>query len=265
MFLGRLLTKAGAILAHPGSHALALHRQNCNICRRPSVFLRDSVEDPWIRRCLWCRSTPKYRAIQFTAEQHLKGTLDELLNNGGRIYEASTTSPIHRRYRGGSNYVSSGFFFDQPFGVEVRPGVWNEDVQQLSFVDASFDVVISSETMEHVRRPWLGFREIQRVLKPGGIHVFTIPYRDDRLTTARVDTSGEENVYLLPKVYHQDPYRTEDSLVFTDFGRDLPELLSATGFATGLERVLDPRHDIQDDLRPVSVLLSVKSQVPVTP
>ncbi len=115
--------------------------------------------------------------------------------------------------------------------------------------------------MEHVRRPWQGFAEVHRVLRPGGLYVFTIPFRRDRLTTARVDTRGEQDIFLAEKVYHQDPYRTEDSLVYTDFGSDLPDLLKPLGFETQLREVFDQDCDIRDDLRPVVIFVARKSHL----
>jgi len=47
---------------------------------------------------------------------------------------------------------------------------------RLPFVDAAFDAVISLHVLEHLQRPWLAAREIQRVLKPGGRVICTVPY-----------------------------------------------------------------------------------------
>ncbi len=254
----KLMAKMRTVLSHPGNHAWNVARQQCPICRHPTVFVCDEATEPWIRRCIWCRSTPKYRAIRMVAEQRLGRRLEDVLDAGGAIYELSTTSPLFRRLSGRPGYVASGYFSDKAFGRELRSGVWNQDLQRLSFESGSFDLVVSSETMEHVRRPWLGFGEIHRVLKDGGLHVFTIPYREDRLTTARVDTSGPEDRHLLPPVYHLDPYRPEDSLVYTDFGGDLVELLRPLGFETEVVRLLDGAADVRDDLLPVTVFVSRK-------
>ena len=175
------------------------------------------------------------------------------------LYELTSTSPIRKCHYHRPNYVCSVFFFDKPFKKELAPRVWNENIQDTHFHDESFDIVISSETMEHVRRPWDGFKEIHRILKPGGIHFFTIPYRPDRLTRARIDTSSTTDVDLLPRVYHQDPYRREDSLVYTDFGSDLPELLAPIGFRTTEHNVWAEPADIRDDLHPMRVFLSEKT------
>ena len=50
-----------------------------------------------------------------------------------------------------------------------------EDIQALSWDDGTFDLVLTSETLEHVPDPRLALRETRRVLRPGGRHVFTVP------------------------------------------------------------------------------------------
>lgn len=245
--------KIASAVMHPTYHTVGL----CNLCDGWTVFVCDIAADRWIRRCCRCRSTPKYRAIVHVIESQTGERITQLVRKH-RIYELSTTSPIFRKLRGSPNYEASGYFFDWPFGQKINTFYWNQDLQNLSFPSESFDVVISSETMEHVRRPWKGFAEVHRVLKAGGFYVFTIPFRNDRLTRSRIETTGEEDVFLDEKVYHRDPYCSEGSLVYTDFGKDLPELLCRVGFETKLLPVLNWRHDIQDDLRPVTVFIARK-------
>jgi SAM-dependent methyltransferase len=243
-------------MLHPGYHTTGL----CNVCSRRTLFVCDESEDRWIRRCCRCRSTPKYRAILHIIEAETGQRITHYVA-AHKIYELSTSSPIFRKLRGHSNYEASGYFSDKPFGRKIKPLYWNQDLQNLTFPSDSFDLVISSETMEHVRRPWQAFSEVHRVMKNDGIYVFTIPYRRDRVTRSRVDTTTDKDVFLLDKIYHIDPYRTEDSLVYTDFGADLPELLRPLGFNTELVPVLDMRSDIQDDLRPVNVFVARKRKL----
>jgi len=249
-------SKLAVVLLHPTHHTLGF----CNLCRKQTLFVCDVAADRWIRRCCMCRSTPKYRAIVQVIESETGQELSQYIRNH-KIYELSTTSPIFLKLRGHVNYEASGYFSDRPFGEKVSSLYWNQDLQNLSFPCGYFDVVISSETMEHVRRPWQGVSEVFRVLKAGGFYVFTIPYRDDRLTTSRVDTSGDEDRFLQEKVYHQDPYRPKDSLVYTDFGADLPELLRPIGFETERLSVLNMQSDIHDDLRPANVFIARKPAV----
>ncbi len=50
--------------------------------------------------------------------------------------------------------------------------------EQLPFADAAFDVVIASWVLEHLPHPLATWREITRVLRPGGRFFFLTPNRD---------------------------------------------------------------------------------------
>ena len=59
---------------------------------------------------------------------------------------------------------------------ELSKITWQkEDIQRLTFRDASFDTVISCETIEHLLHPGKALEEIYRVLKPGGRFILTCP------------------------------------------------------------------------------------------
>jgi SAM-dependent methyltransferase len=46
----------------------------------------------------------------------------------------------------------------------------------LAFPDAAFDATLCFQVLEHVPEPWLVVAECARVLKPGGLAVFTAPF-----------------------------------------------------------------------------------------
>lgn len=57
---------------------------------------------------------------------------------------------------------------------EVLTTSWGQAAaEHLPFADASFDVVVFSEVIEHLLRPELAVWEISRVLRPGGVLVMT--------------------------------------------------------------------------------------------
>lgn len=139
------------------------------------------------------------------------------------IYEPGKRGPFRRHLRFLPGYVMSGY------GEDAADGVRPEDLMALSFPDESFDLVITSDVFEHVRHPYVAFREVHRVLRPGGAHVFTVPGRLPlpATTVARVDVSGPEDVHLLKPVLHNDLH-----LVYNDFGADLLDRLKEAGFTT---------------------------------
>ncbi|MEO7270609.1 MAG: methyltransferase domain-containing protein [Vicinamibacterales bacterium] len=96
------------------------------------------------------------------------------------------------------------------------------DVTRLPYPDASFDLVLHSDTLEHVPDARAGLRECRRVLAAGGASVFTVPLIVGRLTRSRAG---------LPPSYHGHPdCRDEDFQVQTEFGADAWTWLFEAGF-----------------------------------
>jgi len=50
------------------------------------------------------------------------------------------------------------------------------DVANLVFPAESFDTVISTQVLEHVKNPFVVVSEIKKVLKPGGCAIITVPF-----------------------------------------------------------------------------------------
>jgi len=125
-----------------------------------------------------------------------------------------------------------------------KPGAADEDAERLSYADASFDLVLHSETLEHVPNPDAALSENRRVLRPGGQLIFTTPVIWDRPTRRRARLGPDAQVeFLLPPSYHGVGARREDHLVFHEFGGDLPDLIRAAGFAD-VRVVRDPANPL---------------------
>jgi SAM-dependent methyltransferase len=111
------------------------------------------------------------------------------------LNEAGTLSPYLRRLPGYS------------FGA--YPQV---DMHNLPYPDGTFDLVVHSDTLEHVENPAHALQECARVLKPGGSICYTVPVIVGRLSRSRAG---------LPKSYHGNPAESgDDFVVHTEFGAD---------------------------------------------
>ena len=97
------------------------------------------------------------------------------------------------------------------------------DIHALPFEDASFDLVIHSDTLEHVATPIVALQQCRRVLKPGARLCFTAPIVVGRLTRSRAG---------LPPSYHGIPGENPaDFIVHTEFGADIWTMVFAAGFS----------------------------------
>lgn len=139
--------------------------------------------------------------------------------SGLRVAELNRVDGLHEALLGMPGMSFSDFREGVPGGEYVE-GERNEDLSALSYPDASFDLIITSETLEHVPDPDLALAEILRVLAPGGRHLFTVPVLPETLRTfAR---SPSEPI--------RHPGGDVGYPVVTEFGLDLPEVLRAAGF-----------------------------------
>ena len=91
----------------------------------------------------------------------------------------------------------------------------HEDITHLSYKSNSFDLVIHSETFEHIPQVKIAIEEVKRILKPGGLCIFTIPIIPERNTLKKISTLKTPQT----PSYHGFGNR-EDYLVCWEFGGD---------------------------------------------
>jgi SAM-dependent methyltransferase len=118
-------------------------------------------------------------------------------------------------------------YSDSHYFPDVEPGTMHqgfrcENLDKLTFSNNTFDLFITSDVFEHVMNPEKAFAEIARVLKPGGLHIFTMPwYPALRISRRRamVNDAGEIK-HIEEAIYHGNPISSKGSLVTIDWGLD---------------------------------------------
>ena len=148
-----------------------------------------------------------------------------------RIAEINRVDGLHDQLRALPRLAYSEYLECVAPGAVVE-GVRCEDLSHLSYPDASFDLVLTSETLEHVPDLPAALAEIRRVLAPGGRHLFTVPMLPGVPETFPRAVVGPDGaiVHLTTPIYH--PGGDSGYLVFTEFGADLPAILRRAGFET---------------------------------
>lgn len=217
----------------------------CNICGRRSIFCGSNAFTLTQKKerndldCLLCGANARSRGLLrviLDLYDHKVRSLRYLCMKSKfqnlTVYNASSHGAIHIYLSSLPNYISSEYFPDVPLG-QVMNGIRCEDLQNLSFPNAVFDIVISEDVMEHIRHPESALKEIYRVLKKGGNYIFTIPIYGKE-SVVRVDTTTDNDVFILPPFYHGDPLRKGGALAYNDFGDDIVVFCEQHGFETQL-------------------------------
>lgn len=97
----------------------------------------------------------------------------------------------------------------------------NEDICQLTVPSNYFDLVIHSETLEHLFDFNKALGEVERVLRPGGVQVYTVPLLHGRSTRQRMQQPAYGRLlHLLPPSYHGN---AGEFPVVWEFGNDFFE------------------------------------------
>jgi SAM-dependent methyltransferase len=189
----------------------------CACCRTETEFVEVGA---WLRDqylCGRCHSIPRQRAVNLALDSYFPAWEDST------IHESSPSNDFVGRYS--RHYSRSYFFDDVPLGQE-REGERCEDLERLTFDDHMFDLFVTQDVLEHVLRPDRAVREVMRVLKPHGAHIFTTPkHKNLTQTRQRVSLEAGIPVHLLEAHYHGNPIGDGRALVTWDYGDDFEQYL----------------------------------------
>ena len=97
------------------------------------------------------------------------------------------------------------------------------DMQKMPYPSNLFDIIVHSDTLEHVLDSKIALSECLRVLKPGGYLFYTVPIIYGRLSRRRDNLTNS---------YHgkQDETQGYDHKVFTEYGADFWVEIIQAGF-----------------------------------
>jgi SAM-dependent methyltransferase len=186
----------------------------CRACRHFTIFVAIG-EDEEFHICARCRANLRYELLACQIRR-LAHDISDL-----KVLELDPESPLQHILSGAKEYTRSFFRPDVKTGTQREDGVVCEDITALTFGDESLDVIVSSDVLEHVPDPAAAFRESARVLRSGGVHIFTIPPRKATLCRATVEF-GKIRILVEPAEYHRDPLDPAGVLVYWDYGPDFP-------------------------------------------
>ena len=180
------------------------------------------------------------------ARAPLRATCAQLAERSAACFIAETSGAFAKALRTyDPTAVASEYFGPEYRSGQVVNGTRHEDLQRLSFEDASLDVVITSDVMEHVPDAPAAEREIVRVLRPMGWYLFTVPFyftlQEDRI---RAELRPDRTiVHLEQPEYHGDPVRgAETALVYRDFSEaDLRRRFTELGCSFDILRLWSSR------------------------
>ena len=153
---------------------------------------------------------------------HPNATLGSIANHiwmgNMRVYMAEANSVLSNFFAnrlGPDSFVCSEYFGPDRRSGEVISGILHQDLQRPSFDDASFDVVITNDVFEHIPDAIAAEKEVMRILKPGGVYCFTVPFlpeseHDQVLAELKPDGKIQ---YLAEPQYHSDPIRPAEGIL----------------------------------------------------
>jgi SAM-dependent methyltransferase len=236
----------------------------CPVCGHFSI-IKNIKTDLLIREycnCIFCNSQNRQRQIAYILTRRLRVQSLKAMTKRSEvcIFNTETSGALHKTLAKTMNYVSSEYLGSKYKSGQIINGIRHEDLQNLSFNDSSFDFLISADVFEHVPDPYKAHKEVFRVLKPGGRHIFTVPFYQEQILDEKRAILNETNdtIFFKEPLYHNDPLNEKGVLVYNIFSLEMLVKLAEIGFTTNLYRLHIPSAGIWG--RNAVVFEAIKSQ-----
>lgn len=192
----------------------------CPICEEQVQFV---IKGGWLRDqyfCCKCGSIPRNRAILVALNTFAPDWRNSL------IHESSPGGVSLDKIKNSASGYSCSQYFPGIKSGDNHNGTMCQDLGKMSFPDNKFDIFITQDVLEHLMHPDKALSEISRVLKPGGMHIFTMPwYPELKTTRCRAKEQNGKIHYLEEQIYHGNPVDASGSLVTFDWGLDFTDFV----------------------------------------
>lgn len=199
----------------------------CQCCQRLTIFIAHPNRLAECRACLFCSANERYELLAMEIRHRYGNKLGEM-----DVLELDPHSPLRALLTVARSYTRS--FYEEGCRVPEKDGAVCQDISSLKFANGSFDLIVSSEVLEHVPCLDKALSESARVLKPGGAHIFTVPPRIR--TKKRAQIIEGKMTHIEPPEYHLDPMSPEGILAFWDIGPDLAQVFPTDGLEIKIAR-----------------------------
>lgn len=231
----------------------------CPICEADRRLVARSA---WLRDqlvCPVCQSLPRHRALMDVLSLCMPDWRTAAMHEVAPVWHAASA----KFRKENDNYTYSYFDPSTPGGATHPVQGWrNENIEDLTFPAQTFDLFITQDVFEHLFRPDRAAAEVARVLRPGGMHVCTVPIANKGLPSCRRAQIVDGTIrHLQAPQHHGDPVNSEGALVTVDWGYDIAAYLDRhSGLTTTIFYIDDLTKGIRADAIEVLVM---RKTVPV--
>lgn len=231
----------------------------CNVCGEktslsydfPDVRIRHLHHIGVLRetlRCKKCGATMRDRQLAHGLlgyiQDKTKSTIPSLQHYRNasivkiRILDTDSFSPINRVLRGEVGYSHSQYIHGRKNGEVLADGSIVVNLENMPFDAEVYDVILTSDVMEHVLDDVSAHREIHRCLAEGGAYLFTVPFdpcysSNKKLTSP--DFSGDH--FIVDGQIHGDPHSSSGIIAHRIYGWQLISDLNGIGYTAIFEEV----------------------------
>lgn len=143
--------------------------------------LEETGQNPFMEEKMWQESENSTKKL---IEKYRKG-VDSILDAGVGIGRLLAEFSDLERY--GIDIAMENLLIAKGKGIEVA----FSKIEDMPYKDNSFDMVASTDVLEHVLAFDKCCSEIYRVLKPGGIFILRVPYKEDLTVYLQPDVPYE--------------------------------------------------------------------------